>query len=101
MAEYPEFVVNLPVLARVLGRSLRHTARLVREGVLPRHSPRRYELGAAVRAFIAYVEAGHEGSGVLADAKLRTEQQRARQLALMNGQREGALLPLEQMLGLL
>ena len=75
-SESPEFVVAGPAAAAVLGLSVRQFGRLVKSGVLPRHGPRQFELGAVVKAYIGYLEAGHEGSTSLADARLMTERAR-------------------------
>jgi hypothetical protein len=61
--------VRAPVAASVLGLSRSQFDRLVRDGVLPRSTPRLYRLQEVVPAFVQYLRDGREGSGDLAEER--------------------------------
>lgn len=96
MSKRPSMILAATGAAAVLGISRRQFDRLHKSGVLPAHGPRQFDLGAVVRAYVAYVEQGREGAQTIAAAKLATERERARKLGLENEARGGRLVCVEQ-----
>jgi hypothetical protein len=94
-AKSPLPEVSGKVAAEVLGLSVRHFGRLVREGVLPRASKRRFSVAAVVQAFVAYVSAGREGSGDLAEERRLLTIAQRRQIELSMQTRREQLVELD------
>lgn len=96
MSKRPSLIVGASVAAAVLGLSRRQFDRLHKAGVLPQHAPRQFDLEAVVPAYCRYIEQGREGAQTLAEAKLVTERERGRSLALANEVEVGALVYADQ-----
>lgn len=96
MSKSPKFVTTAADAARVLGLSRRQFDRLVRAGVLTAHAPRQFDLATVVQAYTQYVEQGREGASTIAEAKLRSERERGRKLAIENELKVGRLVFADQ-----
>ena len=101
MSKSPPVLATAATAARVLGLSRRQFDRLHRAGVVPQHSPRQFDLAAVVPAYVTYIEQGRTGAATIAEAKLLTERERSRKLALENAAKAGELVYARQVADLL
>jgi phage terminase Nu1 subunit (DNA packaging protein) len=96
MSKSPKLTADAATAARVLGVTRRQFDRLVKAGTLPAAVERQFDLEAVVPAFVRYVEQGRTGATTIAEAKLATEREKARKLALENAVKSGQLIYSDQ-----
>jgi DNA-binding transcriptional MerR regulator len=87
--------VTAATLAELLALSERTVRRLAAEGTIPPPTDAGFELGTCVRGYVAALRA-RKDSRRMADAKLRRALAQAKTAELDLAQREGSLLPVEE-----
>jgi phage terminase Nu1 subunit (DNA packaging protein) len=96
MSKSPKLTADAATAARVVGVTRRQFDRLVKAGTLPAAVERKFDLAAVARGFIHYVEQGRSGATTIAAARLVTEGEKGKKLALENAVKSGQLIYADQ-----
>jgi hypothetical protein len=88
--------VNTATLAQIAGLGVRQVQRLVANGVLPKSGRGRYALDAAVPALIRYYRQGAQGSGALAEERLRHTVAQRKEIEQRTAKRSRELIPVDE-----
>jgi phage terminase Nu1 subunit (DNA packaging protein) len=82
-------------LAAILGVARSHITRLKQHGKLTPNAKGKFDLGAAVREYIAFLKAG-KYAAVVSDRRAKLLAQQERRLTLQNDENEGKLITIEE-----
>src|SRR6185295_17949975 len=89
-------LVSGPQLAQLTGLTVRHLGRLAAAGVIRKAQRGRYALTEVIPALLAYYQNGTEGSGDLADERLKLTVAQRKEIEQRTAIRARELIPVDE-----